>query len=330
MLFAAANQTVLNLNVPTWHWILLVGWFAALIFGDLALHRKAKRVTIHQALLQSVIWIILAIGLGFVFWLVYGASASGQYFAGYLIEKSLSVDNVFAWSVILAYFGVPKKYQHRVLFWGIFGALIMRAMFIFVGVAALNRFESILIIFGGILIYSGFRLFVNNENHEFDPVSSKALRWFERFIPYNHKLEGEHFFTRVNGKRTATVLFMALIAIELTDAVFAVDSVPAILAISREPIIVFASNAAAILGIRALYFVFDHIKERFWLLNRGLGILLVGIGVKMLLSPSEVFGFAWFNVHLPTSLSLAVISVFLIGTMLISWYVPKPPAASPK
>lgn len=321
---AAAESTVLNLDVPLWHWTVLIVWFAALLGIDLLLHRKSHATKPKEAIVQSIIWIALGVGLGFVFWAVYGAAAGGQYFTGYIIEKSLSIDNVFAWSVILTYFRIPKKYQHRVLFWGIFGALVMRALFIFLGVSAINRFEPTLLIFGLILAFSGYRLFKNNEDQEFDPVNSKTLKFFERILPYSHHLEGEHFFTRQNGKRAVTVLFMALVAVELTDVIFAIDSVPAILAISREPIIVFASNAAAILGIRALYFVFDHIKERFWLLNRGLGLLLVGVGIKMILSPEKVFGIDWFNIHISTTVSLVFISVFLIGTMLVSWFVPQP------
>lgn len=327
MLLAAAETApnLIRFDIPTWHWVVLITWFAALLIGDIVfLHRDDKTPTLRTATIQSLIWIGLGIGLGLLFWPLYGATASAQYFSGYLIEKSLSIDNVFAWSVILTYFSIPKKYQHRVLFWGVFGALVFRAIFIFAGIALIEQFEPILLVFGGILIFSGIKLFLNSGDSEFDPVNSKALKHFSRLIPISHKLDGHKLFTRENGKHVATILFVALLAIELTDVIFAIDSVPAILAISQDPFIVFASNAAAILGLRALYFVFDQIKDRFWLLSKGLGVLLVIIGIKMFISPSELFGITWFNIHVPTGISLAIIATFLGGTMLLSWFIPPP------
>jgi tellurite resistance protein TerC len=326
----AATQAVeqATFHVPGWHWALLVGWFLFLILFDiLVIHRKDHSETLRAATIQSFVWIALAVALGILFWPLYGASASAQYFSGYLIEKSLSIDNVFAWSVILSYFKIPKKYQHRVLFWGIFGALVMRAIFIFAGIAIIERFEPILLVFGAILVYSGVRLVANSDDHEFDPVNSRTLRYFQRIIPTSHHLDGHNLFTIQNGKRVATLLFMALLAVELTDVIFAIDSVPAILAISRDPFIVFSSNAAAILGLRALYFVFDHIKDRFWLLNKGLGLLLVGVGVKMIISPETLFGRSWFGIHIPTGVSLGTIGFFLTITIAASLLVKNPTAA---
>lgn len=326
LFFAAASKASDLINVPGWHWSVLIGWFALLLIVDiLVLHRKDHSPTLHEATVQSLVWIGLGVGLGVLFWPLYGASASAQYFSGYLIEKSLSIDNVFAWSVLLAYFKIPKKYQHRVLFWGVFGALIMRAIFIFAGIAALERFEPTLIIFGGILLYSGAKLFASREDLEFDPTKSRTLKFFRRAIPVSHHLDGHKLFTYENGKRVATMLFIALLAIEMTDVIFAIDSVPAILAISRDPFIVFSSNAAAILGLRALYFVFDKIKERFWLLNKALGLLLIGVGFKMIISPHALFGRAWFGIEIPTGVSLGCIALFLIGTVILST-VFKPPA----
>ncbi|MBI1857261.1 TerC/Alx family metal homeostasis membrane protein [Candidatus Saccharibacteria bacterium] len=324
-MFSAAFATITqHLYIPTWHWAVLIGWFTLLISVDLLLHRRDHSPTIHEAIIQSLVWIGLGIGLGLVFWPLYGASASTQYFSGYLIEKSLSIDNVFAWSVLLTYFKIPKQYQHRVLFWGVFGALILRAIFIFAGVAAIERFEPSLLIFGGLLLYSGYQLLIHNNDHEFDPETSKTWGLISRFIPYAHKFDGHNLFTRVNGKRIATILFMALLAIELTDVIFAIDSVPAILAVSRDPFIVFSSNAAAILGLRALYFVFDHIKERFWLLNKGLGIILIGVGIKMIISPSKIFGYKWLAIEIPTGISLLIIAAFLTTTITLSWLLTPP------
>jgi tellurite resistance protein TerC len=316
--FSAVTTNALNLAIPGWHWVLLIAWFAALILGDLALHRKDHTPTLHSATVQSLIWIALGVGLGFLFWPLYGSAASAQYFSGYLIEKSLSIDNVFAWSVILSYFRIPKKYQHRVLFWGIFGALVMRAIFIFAGIAVIERFEPVLLLFGLLLMYSGYKLLFHSDEHEFDPGTSKTMKFFRRMIPYSHGLDGHNLFTIKNGQRMATVLFMALLAVELTDVIFAVDSVPAILAISQDPFIVFSSNAAAILGLRALYFVFDLIKDKFWLLNKGLGILLVGVGIKMFIHPHEIMGRPWLGIEVPTNLSLAIIGIFLVVVIGLS------------
>lgn len=319
------------LNVPGLHWILLVSWFAVLLIGDIAvLHRKDHEPTLRAATVQSIAWIVLGIALGLLFWPLYGGDASAQYFSGYAIEKSLSIDNVFAWSVILTYFRIPKKYQHRVLFWGIFGALVMRAIFIFAGIAVLERFEPMLLVFGALLVYSGAKILMHSDEHEFDPARSKALRVLRKFIPVSHHLDGHKLFTVEKGKRMATVLFMALIAVELTDVIFAVDSVPAILAISREPFIVFASNASAILGLRALYFVFDQIKERFWLLNKALGLLLIGVGIKMLISPDHIFGIHWFGIHVPTVVSLGIIGLFLSAVIAISLKFPNPASSARK
>lgn len=323
-MFFAATETA-NIHVPGWHWLILIAWFVMLILLDLfVFHRKDTVPTLKQATVQSLWWIGLGIGLGLLFWPLYGAAASGQYFSGYLIEKSLSIDNVFAWSVILAYFAIPRKYQHRVLYWGIFGALIMRAIFIFSGVAAIEHFEPILAVFGLILLYSGYKLLATPESKEFDPGTSRALKVFRRVIPTSHKLDGHKLFTIENGKRVATILFVALVAVELTDVIFAIDSVPAILAISRDPFIVFASNAAAILGLRSLFFVFESTKDMFWLLNHALGILLMLVGLKMLLSPHEIFGRQWFGIEIPTVVSLSTIAV-LIGGAIIGSLIFKQP-----
>lgn len=322
---ATVTSTVEHISVPGWHWAVLIGWFAFLLIIDiLVLHRKDHEPSLHEATVQSLIWVGLGVGLGLLFWPLYGSSASAQYFSGYLIEKSLSIDNVFAWSVLLAYFKIPKKYQHRVLFWGVFGALVMRAIFIFAGIAVLERFEFTLIIFGLILLWSGAKIFSSHDEVAFDPTKSRMLKLFKRIIPVSHNLDGHKLFTVENGKHVATILFIALLAIEMTDVIFAIDSVPAILAISRDPFIVFSSNAAAILGLRALYFVFDKIKERFWLLNKALGLLLVGVGIKMIISPSTLFGYNWLGIHIPTGVSLFLISTTLISTIILSSLI-KPP-----
>ncbi len=325
-LFAATGSALdLNITVAWWHWALLGGWFLSLILFDiLVVHRKDHEPTIKSSVVQSTVWILLGIGLGFVIWYAYGAEASGQYFSGYLIEKSLSIDNVFAWSVILGYFAIPKKYHHRVLFWGIIGAIVMRAIFVFAGLAVINRFEPILLVFGFILLLSGYKMLTSHEDDKFNPEKSKLYAFAARIIPSTDKIDGHKLFTKRNGKRVATLLFMALLVIEATDVVFAVDSVPAIIAVSRDPFIIIASNAAAILGMRALYFVFESIKDKFWLLNHALGLLLLFVGTKLFLAPSEVFGRTWFDFHLPTAVSLGVIIVLVGGAIIGSLLIPRP------
>ncbi len=324
-----ANTALRNFNIPGWHWAILISWFVFLILFDiLVLHRHDHTPTLRESSVQSIAWIALGLGLGVLFWPLYGGDAASQYFSGYIIEKSLSIDNVFAWSVILSYFAVPKKYQHRVLFWGVIGALVMRIIFIFAGIAVIERFEPVLLIFGALLLFSGWKILSHGDEAGFDPGKSRALAFFQKIIPVSHKLDGHNLFTHENGKRVATMLFIALLAVEMTDLVFAVDSVPAILAVSRDPFIVFASNAAAILGLRALYFVFDKIKDRFWLLNKALGLLLIGVGIKMIISPEKLFGREWLGIHVPTSVSLAIIATFISVTIIASIFLKRPAAKS--
>lgn len=210
------------------------------------------------------------------------------------------------------------------LFWGIFGALVLRTVFVFAGIAVIERFEPVLLLFGLILIWSGIKLLRTREEDEFNPGKSHLFKFVKKFIHVSHHLDGHKLFTIENGKRVATMLFMALLVVEATDVVFAVDSVPAILAVSRTPFIIIASNAAAMLGMRALYFVFEFIKDKFWLLNHALGILLLFVGVKMLIAPNEIFGIHWFGIHLPTFVSLGVITVLLSGAIIGSLVIKNP------
>lgn len=329
--FAAASEAlVLNLDIKPWYWAALFAWFLTLIIVDVViLHRKDHAPSLKSAVWQSVAWIAMGIGLGIVVWQAFGSEAGGQYFAGYLVEKSLSIDNVFAWALILGYFKIPKKYQHRVLFWGVIGAITLRTIFVFAGLAIIERFEPILLIFGLILLWSGIKILRTKKEHTYDPTTSRFYKLVSRIIPVSHHLDGHKLFTREKGKRVATVLFMALLVVEFTDVVFAVDSVPAILAVSREPFIIIASNAAAILGMRALYFVFDIIKESFWLLNYALAFLLIFVGIKMVIAPGELFGLDWFGTHLPTVWSLGIISTLLAGGILGSLLI-KPRGAHDK
>ncbi len=308
-----------KLNIPGWHWAVFIAFVLAVIVFDVAvLHRKDKDVSIRSAAIQTLAWIALGISVGVVIWMIYGGEGGAEYFSGYVIEKSLSIDNVFVWSIILTFFNIPDKYQHRVLFWGIFGALIMRAIFIFAGVAIIERFEWTLLLLGAFLLYTGFKVGTGGDDDHFDPESSKLIKLVRKVVPVSHQLHGHALFTHENGKRVATMLFIALCAVEITDVFFAVDSVPAILAVARDPFIVFASNAMAILGLRALYFVFDALKDKFTLLNKGLGIILGLVGVKMIVGPEQVFGRDWIGYHVNTWISLGVILGILALFIVLS------------
>ena len=300
-----------SFDVHPWQWGVFVGFLAVLITADLLLvHRTAHEITFREAAIESAIWI--AIGLSFtgvMFWW-HGGQAAGEYISGYLIEKSLSIDNVFVWAVIFSYFGVPKKYQFRTLFWGIFGALVLRAIFIFAGVALIESFEWTLAIFGLIPLYSAWKI-AQHDEAEVHPENNPILKLVNRFIPSTPEYDDQKLFTIKNGKRLATPLLAVLIMVETTDVIFAVDSIPAILAVSHEQFIVFSSNAFAILGLRSLYFLLNGMQDKFRYLNLGLGVILAFVGLKMLAS-------FFLGLHPPTWLSLVVILGILAVTMVAS------------
>jgi tellurite resistance protein TerC len=326
-LLAAAESThqFATFDVPVWVWATLIGAITVLLVGDLLLvHRTPHDIQFREAAIESSVWI--AIGLSFTLVMLWwqGGTAAGEYLSGYLIEKSLSVDNVFVWAVIFSYFGVPKKYQFRVLFWGIFGALVLRAIFIFAGVALIERFDWILYVFGAFLLITAWRV-ARHQEAEVHPDQNPVLKLVRRVVPSTPLYDGQKMFTRIDGRLLATPLFAVLILVETTDVVFAVDSIPAVLAVSREPFIVFASNAFAILGLRSLYFLLAGLQGRFRYLNMGLGIILAFVGTKMLLL--EV-------VHLPTWFSLSFIAVVLTITIWASLRAeerdPQPPTETPE
>jgi tellurite resistance protein TerC len=234
-----------------------------------------------------------------------------EFLAGYLIEKSLSMDNLFVFLMLFSFFGIERKYQHEVLFWGIFGALVLRSIFIFAGAAMVARFEWILAIFGVFLIYTGIKMFGHNDGEHVDPSKNIFVKIFKKFFPVTDQMHNDHFFIIENGKRLATPLFIALLVIETTDVAFAVDSIPAVFSVSRDPFIVLTSNIFAILGLRALYFALAAVAKYFTYLKYGLGIILSFVGLKMLL---EVF---W-HIKVPTTLSLAIIFGVLVLSMGLS------------
>jgi tellurite resistance protein TerC len=304
-----ASENFASFTVPLWIWAAFVALVTVLLIADLLLvHRTAHVISFKEAAIESAVWI--AIGLSFTLVVLgwHGGQAAGEYLSGYLIEKSLSVDNVFVWAVIFSFFGVPREFQFRVLFWGIFGALVLRAIFIFAGVALIEQFEWILYVFGAFLLYTAVRI-ARHDEAEVHPENNIALKVVRRVIPSTNEYDGQKLFTRRTGRRLATPLFAVLILIETTDVVFAVDSIPAILAVSREQFIVFSSNAFAILGLRALYFLLAGAAGRFRYLNVGLGVILAFVGIKMLATE-------WY--HFPTWASLVVITVVLTVAIVAS------------
>ncbi len=297
------------MNVPLWVWIVLLGVIVAMLAVDLLLHRQAHEIALREAAIWSSIWVSIGLIAGGVIWWFYGADFGLQYYSGYIIEKSLSVDNVFVWAVIFTFFAVPKQYQHRVLFFGVIGALVLRAIFIAGGSALISSASWVLYIFGAFLIFTGIKMLVQRDSHV-DPSKSKTLRLFRRFIPMTDDLVGQRFLVRRNGILMATPLLAVLVVIEVTDVIFAVDSIPAVFAVTSEPFIVFASNAMALLGLRAMYFLLADLMHRFIYLKIGLALVLVWVGIKM------VIGHAWFDI--PTLVSLGVVVLLLALSVVAS------------
>jgi tellurite resistance protein TerC len=302
------------------------GGFIALVFALLAfdlgvVNRKVHRISLREALFWSVIWTILA--LIFNAWVYYrfGSQLGLEFLTGYVIERSLSFDNIFVFIVIFNYFAVPAEFQHRVLFWGILGALISRGLFIAMGTALLTRFEWLIYVFGAFLVYTGIKILTQKET-EVHPEKNPIVRIFQRFVPLTPEYHGKHFFIRQGGLLLATPLMLVLVVVEATDVVFAVDSIPAVFGVTRDPFIVFTSNIFAILGLRALYFLLAGLMHKFRYLGFGLGLVLVFIGAKMTLHHFE-----W--AQIPTWLSLGIVLAILTGAVVVSLLRPAPPDLIP-
>lgn len=309
--------------------MLVWGVFIAFIILFLALdlgvfNRTPHVIKTKEAAIWTSIWITIALGFsGIIFWLfseglvenpteLTPQNAVLKYITGYLIELSLSIDNVFVIAVVFSSFAIPQKYQHEVLFWGILGAIVSRALMIFFGVALINKFDWIIYVFGAFLLFTAFRMLTHKES-EFDPKKSKVFRYMKKLFPISYKMDGDKFFIKRMGIRAATPLFVALIIIELTDILFALDSIPAILAITSDPFIVFSSNILAILGLRSMYFLISRMLTKFRFINYSLVIILAFVGIKMLLSH---------NVEIPEWLSLGIIGISLAGGVLASLLIP--------
>jgi tellurite resistance protein TerC len=271
-------------------------------------HRKSHDVTIKEALTWTFVWVFLALIFNVIIYYWRGGQQALEFFTGYLVEKALSVDNIFVFIMIFTYFQIPTKYQHKVLFWGIIGALIMRVIFIFAGVALLEKFHFTIYLFGALLIFTGYKMF-NHNNSKINPGKNPVIRFFKRFMPVSPTLSEDKFFIKIDGRRFATPLFLVLILVETTDLIFAVDSIPAILAITQDHFIVYTSNVFAILGLRSLYFALAGVVHRFWLLSYGLAIVLIFVGIKMILIDFYKIPIEW---------SLLFIATIITGSIFLS------------
>ncbi|NJD20936.1 MAG: TerC family protein [Gemmatimonadetes bacterium] len=294
-----------------WLWVAFTAFLLGMLALDLGVfHRKAHEVKLREAAIWSVVWVALALVFNAGLWYFAGPVPAMEFLTGYLVEKSLSVDNIFVIAMIFSYFAVPAIYQHRVLFWGVLGALAMRAVFIGMGAYVLERWHWIIYVFGGILLLTGVKMAMR-EDKPFDGDKDPLVRLARRFIPLTTRYDGQKFWTMENGRRAATPLFLVLLLVEFTDLVFAVDSIPAIFAITLDPFIVFTSNAFAILGLRSMYFLLAGVMHRFVYLKYGLAAILVFVGTKMLLL--DVY-------KIPTPVSLSVVGGLLALSIAASWW----------
>lgn len=297
------------MDIELWMWLAAIGAMLVMLAIDLVAHRKAHVIGVREAAGWSLAWVSVGVAFGALVWWVWGAEFGQQYFSGYLIEKALAVDNVFVWAVIFAQLAVPPAFQHRVLFLGVLGALVLRGAFIAAGAALLARFDWVMYVFAVVLIVSGIKM-ARSRNVEADPSSSKVLRWFRSRVRMTEDYEGARFLVRRNGLWYATPLLAVLVLVEVTDVVFAVDSIPAIFAVTSEPFLVFTANAFALLGLRSLYFLLADVIDRFVYLTTGLAIVLVWVGLKMALHVHVV--------SIPTTLSLLVIVVVVVVSIALS------------
>jgi tellurite resistance protein TerC len=299
-----------------WKWV----WFHVFVLGMLALdlgvfHRRPHAVKVTEALGWSAMWIALALGFNLIIYFWLGPDKALEFLTGYLIEKSLSADNLFVFLLVFSYFRVASRFQHAVLFWGIIGALLMRALFIAMGVTLIHRFEWIIYVFGGVLLYSGVKMAFEKEKR-IRPEKNPVLKLFRRLMPVTENFEEGKFFMKQDGRRFATPLLVVLLMVETKDLILAVDSIPAVLAITRDAFIVYTSNVLAILGLRALYFALAGVMNMFHHLHYGLSMILVFVGTKMILS-------AW-DIEISTGLALGVVASVLALSITASLIWPKP------
>lgn len=303
--------------ITPWHWIAFIACVVIFLALDLGLfHRKAHVIGFKEALIWTAVWFVLAMAFAYALRPMRGPKESFEFLTGYLIELSLSMDNVFVIALIFGYFRIPSENQHRVLFWGILGALLMRGLLIGVGVALIDWLDWILYVFGAFIVYTGVKMFFVEA--DVDPEKNKVIRLARKFFPVAPQLDGQKFVTQWNGKMALTPLALVLLMVETTDLLFAFDSIPAIFAVTRNPFIVFTSNVFAILGLRSLYFVLAGAIEYFRYLKYGLAVVLVFIGVKMLIDPHDNEHPMWFQYDIPITLSLLIVGSIILISILLS------------
>jgi len=306
-----------TIAISPWHWIAFIACVIVFLALDLGLfHRKAHVVRFREALIWTAVWFTLAMVFALGIRHLGTPKDSLEFVTGYLIELSLSMDNVFVIALIFTYFRVPSEYQHRVLFWGILGALLMRGLLIGVGVALIDWLDWILYVFGAFIVYTGVKMFF--VDNDVDPEKNKIIRLARKFFPITPHFDGQKFRTEWNGAMALTPLALVLLMVETTDLLFAFDSIPAIFAVTRNPFIVFTSNVFAILGLRSLYFVLAGAIEYFRYLKYGLAVVLVFIGVKMLIDPHDEDHHRWFQVDIPILLSLLIVAGIIAISILLS------------
>ena len=327
--------------LPFWAWILFYVLVFIMLIADLKMFGKKgeHEVSIKEALKMTCVWIGVSLVFCAGIYFLYPVDAhekAMEFLAGYLIEKSLSMDNLFVFLMLFSFFGIDRKYQHEVLFWGIFGALVLRSIFIFAGAAMVEQFEWVLGLFGLFLLYTGGKMFTHSDEQQGDPSQNVIVKLFKKFFPVTDKMRGDKFFIAERkgwkARRVATPLFITLLVIETTDVAFAVDSIPAVFSVSRDPFIVLTSNIFAILGLRALYFALAAVAKYFTYLKYGLGIILIFVGIKMLLAMNEYINIiaSWIGIDLnmphievPTTWSLIFIFTTLLASMGLSYVVTK-------
>ncbi|GAA0940325.1 TerC family protein [Virgisporangium aurantiacum] len=310
------------LDVPVWLWAVFATSVVVMLLIDLFAHRKVHIIGFREAGAWSAVWVVASLLFAGLVWASLGSGAAVEFTTAWLLEKSLSVDNLFVFALIFGYFAVPREYQHRALFYGVIGALVFRAIFIAAGVAIVTKFVFVLFAFAAVLLWSAYKL-MKGDDDEYDPQKNIAVRLVRKLVPVQEEYSGAKFFVKVAGKWIATPLFVVVVAIEVADLVFAVDSVPAVLAVSDDTFIVYASNAFAILGLRALYFFLSGMLDKFHYLSKGLAIILGFIGVKLILQASHKM-ISTSVPEIPSLVSLAVIVVVLAGSVILSLKRPAP------
>lgn len=295
------------MQTPILFWVLFNLFILLMLALDLGVfHRNTHEVKVKEALSWTLVWVVLALLFNGVIYYWRGPQQALEFFTGYLVEKALSVDNIFIFIMVFGYFQVPARYQHKILFWGVLGALVMRVIFIFAGVALIEKFHFTVYVFGALLIYTGFRM-LGHSDVKIEPDKNPVIRFAKKLFPVTHGLHDGKFFVKEDGKRFATPLFLVLILIETTDLIFAVDSIPAILAITQDQFIVYTSNVFAIMGLRSLYFALAGVIQRFWLLNYGLAVVLAFVGVKMLIVDFYKIPIEWSLLFIAAVITISVI-----------------------